>query len=73
MLLKTAVRYGSSDCKVASPGGDACYGRPWPEAARSSSKVPWFGARPGNRFDAPLLNALAALFGLDEDEPRKGR
>jgi hypothetical protein len=38
----------------------------------SSPNVPWFGTRPGDRFDAPLLNALTALFHLDEDEPRKG-
>jgi hypothetical protein len=34
-----------------------------------SPGVPWFGTRPGDRFDAPLLNALAALFDPDDDEP----
>ena len=34
--------------------------------------LPWFGTRPGDRFDAPLLNALTALFEQDEDE-RKDR
>ena len=27
-----------------------------------SPQIPWFGTRPGDHFDAPLLNALAALF-----------
>jgi hypothetical protein len=33
-------------------------------------EVPWFGTRPGDRFDAPLLNALTALFERDEDESK---
>ena len=33
--------------------------------------LPWFGSRPGDRFDAPLLNALTALF--EQDEERKDR
>ncbi len=37
-----------------------------------SPGIPWFGTRPGDHFDAPLLNALAALF-EHEDEPPKGR
>ena len=37
-----------------------------------SPSLPWFGTRPGDRFDAPLLNALTALFEQDDDEP-KGR
>jgi hypothetical protein len=32
--------------------------------------LPWFGTRPGDRFGAPLLNALTALFEQDEDEPK---
>jgi hypothetical protein len=32
-----------------------------------SPQIPWFGTHPGDRFDAPLLNALAALFGSDEE------
>jgi hypothetical protein len=32
--------------------------------------VPWFGTSPGDRFDAPLLNALTALFERDEDESK---
>jgi len=36
-----------------------------------SPEVPWFGTRPGDRFDAPLLNALTALFERDEDESKK--
>ena len=31
-----------------------------------SPEIPWFGTHPGDRFDAPLLDALAALFGHDE-------
>jgi len=37
-----------------------------------SPSLPWFGTRPGDRFDAPLLNALTALFEPDDDE-RKDR
>jgi hypothetical protein len=36
----------------------------------SSPGLPWFGTRPGDRFDAPLLNALTALFEQDEDAPK---
>jgi hypothetical protein len=35
--------------------------------------LPWFGSRPGDRFDAPLLNALTALFEQDEDQPADRR
>ncbi|MGH6919699.1 MAG: DUF937 domain-containing protein [Geminicoccaceae bacterium] len=35
-----------------------------------SPRIPWFGTRPGDRFSAPLLNALTALFEQDEDEPK---
>jgi hypothetical protein len=35
-----------------------------------SPGLPWFGTRPGNRFDAPLLNALTALFERDDDQPK---
>jgi hypothetical protein len=31
----------------------------------------WFGSRPGDRFDAPLLNALTALF--EQEDERKNR
>jgi hypothetical protein len=34
-----------------------------------SPAIPWFGTRPGDRFEAPLLNALTALFEQDEDQP----
>lgn len=37
-----------------------------------SPEVPWFGTRPDDHFDAPLLNALAALF-EHEDEARSER
>jgi hypothetical protein len=37
----------------------------WPE-------IPWFGTRPDDHFDAPLLNALAAMF-EHEDETRSER
>jgi hypothetical protein len=35
-------------------------------------EIPWFGTRESDHFDAPLLNALAALFEQHE-EPSKGR
>jgi hypothetical protein len=35
-----------------------------------SPGLPWFGTRPGDRFDAPLLNALTALFERDDDQPK---
>ena len=38
----------------------------------ASPGLPWFGSRPDDRFEAPLLNALTALFEQDEDQP-KGR
>lgn len=38
----------------------------------SSPEIAWFGTRPGDRFSAPLLNALTALFEQD-DQPPKGR
>jgi hypothetical protein len=44
-----------------------------PPEATSSPEIPWFGTHPGDRFDAPLLNALARLFGADEDQPPKAR
>jgi hypothetical protein len=37
-----------------------------------SPEIPWFGTRPDDHFDAPLLNALAALF-EQEDETRSER
>jgi hypothetical protein len=36
-----------------------------------SPRIPWFGTHPGDRFDAPLLDALAALFGHDEERSDK--
>ena len=35
-----------------------------------SPGLPWFGTRPGDRFDAPLLNALTALFDRTTMSPR---
>jgi hypothetical protein len=35
-----------------------------------SPEIPWFGTHPGDHFDAPLLDALAALF---EHEERKDK
>ena len=35
-----------------------------------SPGLPWFGTRPGDRFNAPLLNALTALFERDDDQPK---
>jgi hypothetical protein len=35
-----------------------------------SPGLPWFGTRPGDRFSAPLLNALTALFEQDDDTPK---
>jgi hypothetical protein len=32
-----------------------------------SPQIPWFGTRPDDHFDAPLLNALAALFDQEEE------
>jgi hypothetical protein len=32
-----------------------------------SPEIPWFGTRPDDHFDAPLLNALAALFDQEEE------
>jgi hypothetical protein len=32
-----------------------------------SPQIPWFGSRPDDHFDAPLLNALAALFDQEEE------
>ena len=36
-----------------------------------SPGIPWFGTGPQDRFEAPLLKALAALFGHDEDPPQR--
>jgi hypothetical protein len=38
-----------------------------------SPEIPWFGTHPEDRFDEPLVNALARLFGADEDQPPKDR
>jgi hypothetical protein len=35
-----------------------------------SPEIPWFGTRQSDRFDAPLLNAITALFEQDDDEPK---
>ena len=43
------------------------------EVREPSPGIPWYGTRPSDRFGAPLLNALAALFEQDEDEPSKER
>ena len=37
-----------------------------------SPEIPWFGTRPDDRFGAPLLNALAALFEQGEERSKKG-
>ena len=34
-----------------------------------SPQIPWFGTGPGDHFDAPLLNALAAMFEHEEEPP----
>ena len=44
-----------------------------PPEATPSPEIPWFGTHPGDRFGAPLLNALARLFGTAEDRPPKDR
>jgi hypothetical protein len=38
-----------------------------------SPEIPWFGTGRDDHFDAPLLNALAALFEHDEEPSKKGR
>jgi hypothetical protein len=39
-----------------------------------SPQIPWFGTRESDQFGAPLLNALAALFGdKTSEEPPKDR
>jgi hypothetical protein len=38
-----------------------------------SPGIRWFGIHPGDHFDAPLLNALAALFEHDEARSDKDR
>ena len=37
-----------------------------------SPEIPWFGTGPDDHFDAPLLNALTALFEQHEDSSDKG-
>ncbi len=37
-----------------------------------SPEIPWFGTRPDDRFEAPLLDALAGLFGHGDDRAKKG-
>ena len=37
-------------------------------APEESPEIPWFGTRPDDRFEAPLLNALARLFEAEEEE-----
>lgn len=34
-----------------------------------SPEIPWFGTGPQDRFEAPLLKALSAMFGHDEEPP----
>jgi hypothetical protein len=41
---------------------------PPPSAASESPEIPWFGTRPGDHFDAPLLNTLARLFEAEEEQ-----
>jgi hypothetical protein len=41
--------------------------------AAESPRIPWFGTHPQDRFDEPLLSALARLFGADEDQPSRDR
>ena len=38
-----------------------------------SPEIPWFGTGPGDHFDAPLLNALTALFEQHEESSNKRR
>ena len=38
-----------------------------------SPEIPWFGTHPGDRFDAPLLNALTALFEQADERSDEGR
>jgi hypothetical protein len=38
-----------------------------------SPEIPWFGTGPGDHFDAPLLNALTALFEQHEEASDKRR
>lgn len=38
-----------------------------------SPGIPWFGTREGDHFDAPLLEALTALFEHQDDGPSKRR
>lgn len=38
-----------------------------------SPEIPWFGTRPGDQFGAPLLNALAAMFGHEDEAPPERR
>ena len=49
--------------------GMAALGR---RLSEPSPEIPWFGTQAGDHFDAPLLNALTALFEHDEraDEGR---
>jgi len=45
---------------------------PPPSSAGSESpEIPWFGTRPDDHFDAPLLNALASLFEAEEEPPKQ--
>jgi hypothetical protein len=37
------------------------------------AEIHWFGSDQQDHFAAPLLNALSALFGHDEDKPPKPR
>lgn len=38
-----------------------------------SPEIPWFGTRPDDHFDAPLLNALAAMFEHEDEAPPEPR
>lgn len=43
------------------------------ELRQETPEIPWFGTRPDDQFGAPLLNALARLFGHEDDTSPKGR
>lgn len=38
-----------------------------------SPEIPWFGTGPQDRFEAPLLKALSAMFGYEEEDPPQRR
>lgn len=72
LIRRVAARIGPNEEQVRSmlplvaTLAMAALGQKMREA---SPGLPWFGSRPEDRFDAPLLNALTALFEQDEDKP----